>query len=258
MNNDLFVKGSHSICQDYAIIGEEYGFLSDGCSSSPHSEIGAHLVPFIAEQSFLNKEDFLASCKLISDLFPAISFDTTLIQAIYSKKEEILEVKIYGDGCIILKNENKSIEFIEIEYSDNAPFYVSYLINKEKEKNFLEQFPFNSKTYHWRQFSEKDNSVNETVYPRYIKANTELIFDINNHESIIISSDGIKSFRDNSGQMIDIKRILKEITSFKNYTGQFLQRRMNKMLKDFSHEGIVAYDDLSLVAFYFGKNDESL
>src|SRR5215203_2249321 len=51
MNTDCFfnIGATHSVCQDY-VVASPYLILSDGCSSSPDTDIGARLLVKAAER----------------------------------------------------------------------------------------------------------------------------------------------------------------------------------------------------------------
>jgi len=52
---------------------------------------------------------------------------------------------------------------------------------------------------------------------------------------------------------LQIQMVLKELGAYKNFKGQFVERRMKKMRKDFQKEGIDHYDDISVAAICMGK-----
>ena len=256
---DNFVRSAHPICQDYSLIGPDYAFLTDGCSSSPRSEIGAHLVPFLAERSHLADVDFMSFIKRYLNEWPlsGICFDTTLLSC--HMKYDKLMLELIGDSCIIIKNKNGHYELHITEYRDNAPPYVSYFLDEKKRELYKKQFPNNAKIYKWRLLNDKFEDIENDYY--VCEENIERddwFLECSGIEDVFISTDGIKSFRDNTGQPVPMVEVIKEITAIKSYTGAFLQRRMNKMIKDFSQKGIIATDDISVVAFHFGEKDESI
>ena len=47
--------------------------------------------------------------------------------------------------------------------------------------------------------------------------------------------------------------VLKELLSFKNYTGRYVQRRMNKFIKTCAKNNWNHSDDISIAAIYLGE-----
>src|ERR1043166_8156900 len=92
MNADATINigSTHAICQDYAIARGRYVVLSDGCSSSPDTDIGARLLVKALDQSLstatnieeLHKESARIALGWASMLgLPAQSVDATLLSA---------------------------------------------------------------------------------------------------------------------------------------------------------------------------------
>ena len=73
--------------------------------------------------------------------------------------------------------------------------------------------------------------------------NIHLKFPVENVESVILASDGLKSFTFN-GTTKYLSDVLLDLVSFKNFEGSFLKRRLNRMIKDYSP--MSNYDDVSI------------
>jgi hypothetical protein len=71
--------------------------------------------------------------------------------------------------------------------------------------------------------------------------NIELAYKFGIMKFLILSTDGINTFE---------KDMRHEVTDFKTTTGKFLQRRINKIKKDFEHS-----DDLGLAGWYDESNN---
>ena len=52
---------------------------------------------------------------------------------------------------------------------------------------------------------------------------------------------------------LDHLDIIRNLVDFKSFTGEFMERRLNKVLKTYSKLGINHYDDLSVGAIYTGE-----
>ena len=85
------------------------------------------------------------------------------------------------------------------------------------------------------------------------------MFDKSIFDLVAIMSDGASAFErfneTNTGRepvSIPMADVLKEITSFKNYNGEFVQRRCQKALKQCRANGWQNMDDFSIGAIYVG------
>lgn len=253
---DWFLKkgSTHKICQDYIITGNEpipYVILADGCSSSPDTDIGARLICHYFK-NLLNEEyininygykkfitnNILAICmkqieyqkKILG--FESNILDTTLL--ILYLYNDIVYVDIVGDGGYIVKLIDGSNEFRIINYISNAPYYPSYLI--DKKRNDLYKKIFNKPKRILNEKTDYTDSM-DNIYHNW--------YPIDAINSILIFSDGILSFIPE----IESTEIMENILAFKSLKGQFIQRKMNRYIKNLEKEGITHYDDISIGGF---------
>ena len=84
------------------------------------------------------------------------------------------------------------------------------------------------------------------MYPTNITFHPEL------YKCIIISSDGIGSFGNMDGSIIEAEDIAKQLVAFKNIKGEFLQRRSLRMMKNLEQQNIFHTDDVSFGAIWLG------
>ena len=62
------IGNTHMVCQDYALNGSSpdnrlhYSIVSDGCSSSKHSEIGAQILCHVAQDCILTYANIISNC----------------------------------------------------------------------------------------------------------------------------------------------------------------------------------------------------
>src|SRR5688572_3601816 len=126
-NSASNIGATHSLCQDYVIAqngsangGGPYVILSDGCSSSPDTDIGARLLVKAAEKLFTHHgvEDAEQLHKKAAQLalgwacliqVPAECVDATLMTIHVS--EQSLIVACSGDGAIVLESRDGHLEF---------------------------------------------------------------------------------------------------------------------------------------------------
>jgi len=267
---DTFIEigDQHKICEDYilqtfdpipAII------LSDGCSMSNNSEMGARILCYLAKQYLkyrgvdaepLNYHKMgtwiIHNAELIAKQLGLNSsaLDATLIVAYYMKNIDKTIIYFYGDGCLILKDESgiilKSVDYLKMNGDpSNSPYYLSYLINDKSNKNYkdLKLFKQVSTIY--------EDGTNTKYDAEYDEETIHLIGD--HISTILITSDGLKSFlkKESNGSKILLspEDIIKVFVTFKNTNGEFLKRRLKTQMKSFLNVGISHFDDLSVGAF---------
>jgi len=251
-------------CQDYTICSgqnDKYPFLiiCDGCGSSKDSDIGARLLAHGAK-TFFNKmikngneidyKNFgLASIVNAngSSKFLEIEeqcLDSTLIFS-YVENNSYIRAMMFGDGIMFTTGKDgKLFQFKQISYKGNAPHYLSYNLNQDR----------------YSKYSDLNGPVPVNIFECMSGNTVELSVGlekqinfgnyINLIEAFIISSDGIESFIDvSTGERIPYEEVIQEIISFKTKRGEFIKRRIRRMMEDYAKKGIYNYDDVSIAAF---------
>jgi len=259
---------SHSVCEDYAFHGDNCIIVSDGCSSSKHTDIGSRLLCITAHRilktfkneplsyyAFGNKvSNCVAEQLLLLDL-PISSMDATLLVSFVN--DGIVYVYIYGDGYYQIKFKDDSIQFGTFNYNGNAPYYLSYWLDPQRHNDYIKQFGESVEYVIGMYSGENYESISNNININQHKE-TSLItpISINDIEYIILMSDGVESFQNYSVHppiAIDTNEVLKEMTNFKNNKGEFVTRRIKSALKKFKKDGIEHYDDFSVAGIYFGR-----
>lgn len=270
MNIDTFIKkGDHPLCEDYILSGQipiPYIILSDGCSSSQLSDIGSRILALSAKKilsqiynfSNLSSETFGTMaisqakdvCKTLH--LPDEALDATLVIAFIKDKK--CYISIYGDGIFFYKDKNGLRTHI-IEYASNAPYYLNYNTNFSREQKYKKDFGSFEK---YSIVIDKDipnpkesYCLREGLYKSY-----DFIVYLDDIEFIGISSDGLSSFYSPIGNEIPLlHNVVEDFTLFKNTNGVFMQRRANKVIKNFAKESIYNFDDLSIGVMLFGEGE---
>jgi len=265
---DDFLKTgkNHRICEDYILSGVKpfpYIILSDGCSSSKNTEMGSRLLCYLARQLITTRTEDELKCDTCLDTGSWIihnaevvsrllgleksALDATLIIAYVVGKAVIINT--YGDGVIITQNNDDLITIHDINYSNNAPYYLSYTIDSRRDEEYYKM------------------KNKQTILGTIIRSNGHFTIDeqqlsydhreifsflVSTLKSILICSDGIKSFiRSALAEPYFVTDVAKEMFSFKTTTGEFLKRRLGRMTQDYEKENIFHYDDLSVGCFLF-------
>lgn len=243
MNTDHYTEigSTHIVCQDYALSGSyknmAYAIVSDGCSSSKHSEIGAQILCHCAKY-YLQYLAYKVTKKVFGDLIikrasqiasmynlPKSALDATLIVAYMI--DDRATVVAYGDGYIKMLFDGFSLVY-NLSYSMEAPAYLSYLLNQEKYNTYLKEF--------------KDNKFLIDEDPDPDSPYTHFDTSFPGVKAVLISSDGINSYHKNA-EKIDVK---KDFSSYKRTTGEFVKSNMLFHKRKMQKEGIQHHDDISV------------
>jgi len=261
IQTDIFLNtgSSKKICEDYIIQGYDpvpFVILADGCSSSNGTEMGSRILCHLAKQYLRYRRDDLHSINYkklgnwvihnaeltIRQLGLSIScLDATLIIA-YTI-DNIIKLFMYGDGAIFTK-EQGVIKTWKFDFTGNAPYYLSYLIDD-----------FRHELYH----NEKHDLIITTENVGELPFESlaydyplEFTFQKKDMDCMMIASDGMFSFINDdpvNPRIIQTSDLISDFMSFKTTKGEYLKRRFNKALGKLNEGGINHYDDLSVGAF---------
>jgi hypothetical protein len=278
---DTFIEigSQHKVCEDYIVSGNDpvpFIILADGCSKSNDSEMGSRILCHLAKQyvryNGVNPEDIKYADKLGSWVIHNAEMvarqmglkksclDSTLI--IGYVVDDIFYAHMFGDGFIITQptlTRTVLYEISWIEYSKNAPFYLTYQIDDERA-----EFYHNMKIRKDLNYLYVPNGEGlPTVNPIESSYDLPLTFkySMKDYNKILICSDGISSFLEptagsNSNKLIKVHSLLPELFAFKTTTGQFLKRRCNKYMKSLKKISIEHFDDLSIGAFLYEDDND--
>lgn len=274
---DQFIEigSQHKMCEDYIISGQgKYIILSDGCSASDNSEMGARFLCYFAKDYLKKHAPYFADYKekliyglgmsTISDAWfiartlglKKTCLDATLIVAYVAK--EYLHIHMFGDGFIIVNNPDKSISTYQVEYKSqngkSMPYYLRYDLDPEGLKSYHEQ-------------KVTKTIITQTLFPNGAQSSAkveEVAYDqafssmmhLETFEAASICSDGLASFikpvADPNGNKIQSTGIIaRNIFNFQHTAGVFLQRRMNVVNRLCKKDGTFTdhFDDLSIGTF---------
>lgn len=259
MNSDWYINQgfSHKVCEDYAVAGDGYAVVSDGCSSSENTDVGARILCLLAQQlisTFLKQHsrealgyDFLGTyvisraTQIASTLgLPPSCLDATLLAAfVYRGK---IYVYAYGDGYIVINYDNGEQRKIKFEFPQNAPYYLTYSCDFARDAQYRILAGEYFKVFTWQKtyWDMRRMRVGDPI---------EIIEPVDEVSNVLVMSDGVESFLDkSSGEAKNVPdtTILKELTSFKLLKGEFVKRRAQKAIKNYTKNGITHYDDLSI------------
>jgi hypothetical protein len=251
-----YTKGvTHKVCEDYAAQGDTptpFIVLSDGCSSSPRSDIGAQILTLTTQQMIKQKWesplDYLdfgqqlinTSWKVVENLqLPSHVLDATIMLAFLH--EDNIMVYVYGDGCLLFKDHAGNLGTIEIAFTHNAPYFLTYWHDEERRHEYAKAEPDPLLII---------DSVNGQSEPKPFNTQLVFAFPLKKFQVVAIASDGathcVDTHQENRLSLYDVAT---HLLAFQNMTGEFVKRHTERALKDYAQQGIYPADDLSIGVF---------
>ncbi|MND12093.1 hypothetical protein D3C87_691920 [compost metagenome] len=263
----LYVQGAqHHECEDYAVFHADesiqFAAISDGCSGSGHSSVGARLLTLACRQVLLSMEPNERSSigyqelgkKIISQAHAAASLlypdssllDATLVCAFTDHVKQRVIAMIYGDGGITWKTDNADVEHMWVEYPSGYPNYLSYQLD-EGRKQALDAVSEKGMVQSWIRLGKDAENI-----PMGIQEPTYVILPMEGLQWLMVSSDGLDTFFDSeAGRGLGKEDVVTELSNVKGLHGEFVRRRVTRMLKQYQKQGISHGDDLSVAGLAF-------
>jgi len=252
------IGSTHKVCQDYALSGTShagpFAIVSDGCSGSPDTDIGARLLAKVGEAAIrvgipLKSRYLRGHCEelyrlvfgRVLDVARPHAFDATLLAVFFSPPDAQVAVAIAGDGAAAYRGAHGELRGVRVRAADNLPPYLSY---------------------GWS--AARDEAHRAASVPReVIQAADESGIPLGHldpywlypadAEVVAIFSDGVESFHDAEGAQVDPRQVVQELMAFKTYPGAFVQRRVQAFLRECTARGWTHHDDLAMAAVYLGE-----
>lgn len=284
-DSDFQIGASHAICQDYALAGNRrpaapsagdgpqtspYVILSDGCSSSPDTDVGARLLVKAAEQALrgLGRSPARDLARIHTEaarralvwagwvgLRPQ-AVDATLLTAHLDGEELIIGCS--GDGVVCLQSRAGAIDVYSISYASGYPLYPSYAHQPERLLALEAAGHSGKEVKHFRSASVEEGL--QLIGTSGGKSPTD-VFTVraSDYKYVALFSDGIHSFHraaqaDSGGRAaaVPMDEVLRDLICFKSTRGAFVGRRMNRFRKDCQARGWQHADDLAAGALHLG------
>jgi hypothetical protein len=283
----LEIGTSHNICEDYVYHGIidnkiPYIIVCDGCSSSPGADFGARIMAHscrvaLGEVYVNGGMEILDDVRLRASIEKKITYnvsgslklfnltskvcDATLLYAFIL--DEQLFYTVIGDGNVIIRRTDDSIYWENYSYESGAPFYLSYQLDYVREENYLKEY--GNKIFKIDTLEGKPNDVkffnSETMPPSTKSQNNS--FEINLIKSITLSSDGINTYdfsykrrcqkpEPTFKELVEINpnNMIQRITAYKNFTGEFVKRRMKRIKQECEKVQAEHFDDISCATIH--------
>lgn len=276
MNVDhAFVIGnSHKVCEDYARSGNRsypnvelgYAFISDGCSGSDDSDVGARVLVASAEQFLLRRgrisdindiREIISSAASIQRLMgmDEVMLDATLLGVSVDNRVRVFGI---GDGVIACKLRSGGMVAFDLEAPSGYPLYASYLLSTTRRMGALEA-TYGHLSCGWKvdmvRWGKESLKGDEVFFSSVVDLFSHVypVEDGRNIEAVAVFSDGVKTFVDESRKEVPWADVVRELMAFKGYKGQFAKRRLQGFLRACAKRGWKHDDDVSIGAVYLGE-----
>lgn len=247
---------THLVCEDYATQGDKptpFIVLCDGCSSSKDSDIGARILALTTKHIIENTDNWplgyvtfgqqliLTAWDIVEKLHLTNNvLDATVMLAFIHR--ETIQVYVYGDGCLLFKDQDGHVGTIEIIFTHNAPFYLSYWPDKARQEEYA--------SYEPKPLLLND-SVNGLSKPLPFQKPLFFELPLAKFPVVAIASDGAAHFIEatQSAKKVPLYPIAKTLLDFKNIEGEFVKRHTQGALDSYARKNIFPADDLSIGVF---------
>jgi hypothetical protein len=279
MHADSFfaIGKAHKVCQDYAEVssdsrGNLLAALSDGCSSSPHTDFGARCLVLAAmeQHRFLPTKEIEAHLALRTALavlsylyLMSESLDATLLLA--QMRGGKLRITAFGDGVVVVVFKDGTWRSWSISFSGDAPAYLSYLSNGVLGRRLQEYAEhYGHRTITLTESYGESSETTERIflpgglpsYEAYAQALGKVLYeaDAAQVQRVFLCSDGVRSFRRPTAapgiyDPVPLDEVLVQIMAIRSPAGEFMVRRMRRFLGDFCPKnGWVHDDDVAVAA----------
>ena len=269
----------NSPCQDHALSGQVgdnlFAVVSDGCSSGRHTDIGARIItcatitaikaclqqtndlavlPGLIHQTLiehaqqtvvqmgLDNQDLLATC-VYAIVTPAGGF-----------------VHILGDGHVAINYRNGDLQLINTEWQNNTPYYPAdnrkqlFIADHSRTDQGAKSFELERVSIIQGVVTTEKSfiGINQAVAGYVFPITEEQLETI---EVISLASDGMGRFK-KDGAFLPLLETVQTFTSFKNWVGEFVKRRLSRGLLDYGRSAIVPDDDVAIAAIHLEYQTE--
>lgn len=255
----------HWFCEDYVRQGGQpfpYIILADGCSAAPGSDLGARLlvlsacrlltrfvlysqVERAARHWSLGQRIIRRAARQARDLgVDTAVLDATLLIAWCDG--ESIHIHLYGDGCIVTRQTDGTVRAIQIEYAENAPFYLSYLLDAERCAFYREAVGDSLAAQCVHEFGETGTTI------RQIPFDTPIVysFDLAAFPTVAVATDGLHSLMNiETGKRLNMLEIARQVLDFPDFEANFVKRRMCDVLVGYGQQKVFNLDDIGLGVF---------
>jgi hypothetical protein len=267
-----FAQGkTHDVCQDYAMALRNAIVVSDGCSSSFNTDWGSRFLARAAMMEVLDQEwaygDRIlsqAAQMLLGTGLGTSALDATLLVA--WKADDLVLVRVWGDGIVSARRRDTGLwEHHVIEYDQNFPAYLSYMLDGARMDKFMEHTSGKRKTSLYAPTEDGEYGLPDLSYAEgFPYEGIAFEFDEAVYDMVALCSDGVQSFQQPEGSPtskrfmpVPLTEVLGLLLDVRGTAGEFIKRPMKWLLnKHCAKWRWHHYDDVAVAALYLGDLDE--
>ncbi len=238
-----FARGrSHTVCQDYAVVGPRAAVISDGCSTAPHSDVGARL---LAHAALGAAPEALVSGAWLGGPhdtqrrmgLPVSSLDATVVIA--SADRDTVEVTMFGDGVVAARRGDGGLTLIEVGFDEAAPPYPSYELAPDRAAAYTAA----------GLGTPRIHATADAPTARPLGGGLRWTFPRTQWSAVLIGSDGLSAFTDGDNAIQPPEPVVEALFRYRSPRGAFVTRRLRKFLaKEAPASGIHPHDDVAVAA----------
>jgi hypothetical protein len=247
-------------CQDYATAGTipnglTWGIIADGCSTGKDTDLGARAWALAAREVLKIFQDFDATAEELRHLImetaaPMLSLldnaDGFATLGILQAQGKRVRATMFGDGVLIARHSDASITFINLMYTENAPFYLNYLRKPEGAEAWRATYGGQL----LRVVTQRLDAAGALVEMKVSEVPCETPWvwqadiDSDDIEMVMLATDGATDC--GNGLLATIA----QFAAVKNPAGEFIKRRVARLARDWQKSGHMPADDLAVAAIW--------
>jgi hypothetical protein len=250
-------------CQDYTAAGalpdgRVWGVIADGCSTGGETDLGARAWALAAREVLKVLPDIDAHPQDLQELLldyakPMLSMlahrDGFATLGVVQARDKDVRATVFGDGVLIARHWDGGITFINISYSDNAPFYLNYLREPAQVEAWRTQYPGQLRRVVAYRLDEAGEMVGMKVTEE--PGETPWVWsahvDKDELDFVALATDGATDCGDG------LLATVAQFAAVKNPAGEFMKRRIAKLARGWQKTGHMPGDDLAVAAIWLGE-----
>lgn len=256
-----------SPCQDYALAKNDiplpFAVVSDGCSTSGRTDIGARLWCLAMTEAIKYKSGFFdIFAKNITEIASGdvdntatvlgldhIDLDATL-GAVFATRDGATRAILFGDG-IIAAMTPRGLDYFIVEWAGNMPGYPSYLLNEARRLAFVKQSEkFACEEDRWPCEVRRIRPATDNLNP-FITGIGAASGLGNGIEITFSDADIVMVMTDGAAQIsgLHVHEAVSELMAIgPARQGAFARRKLNATLKRWAKDGHRPTDDIAIAA----------
>ncbi len=251
LDSHYTIGSTHTECQDFTLHDVSpipHLIVCDGCSASIGSHVGARILAKAAQYLLQQHTipDYQQFGQYVIDKakqvvstmgLPDDVLDSTLVVGFV--KDNILTVYMYGDGCILYQKQDDTIGSINIEFADNAPYYLTYWLKEAYQIAYATR---------GEALLYIDDSLNPQHNPQSFKKSLIYQFPLTEYKTIALTSDGaVSCVNVEIGCKKSLMDVAAHLLNFKTpLADNFIAQRIKTLQQDYLEEHVSILDDLAV------------